>query len=151
MRLCVPRPRRRLFCSSGVTTAAEVQQLLRFAAECTPWSEISDFRLLACAALAASLRRGGSAGRASARLSIVWTQHANLNVTPVLQAEAVRREAWSTATGRADFVQRPRGGLFGLLKEPLQSCSHPCGKFNFEVQDHAPRVHWRPEGSMGAS
>ena len=125
-------------CSSGVTTAAEVQQLLRFAAECTPWSEISDFRFVAMRRLAASLRRGGSAGRASVRLSIVWTQHANLNVTPVLQAEAVRREHGGTATRRADFVQLPSRGLVALLKEPLQSCDHPCGRFNFEVQPRGP-------------
>ena len=52
----------------------------------------------------------------------------------------------------ADFVQRPGEGLFALLKEPLQSYDHRCGKFSFEVQcpNHgstgAPRPRWeRPE------
>ena len=32
------------------------------------------------------------------------------------------------------FRPLPRRGLFALLKEPLQSCNHPCGRFNFEMQ-----------------
>ena len=47
-----------------------------------------------------------------------------------------------------DFVQRPLEGRIALLTEPLQSCDHPYGRFNFEVQ--CP-VLWHPEGSVGAS
>ena len=47
---------------------------------------------------------------------------------------------------RADFVQRPREGLFGLLKEPLQSYDQPCGRFNFEVQCAATKGPLAPRG-----
>ena len=49
------------------------------------------------------------------------------------------------ATTRADFVQLATGGL---LKQPLQSSDHRCGKFN---------SGWRhgsagsPQGSVGAT
>ena len=46
----------------------------------------------------------------------------------------------------ADFVQLPRGGLFALLREPLSSLRE-VSRYN----NHTPRVHWRPEGSMGAT
>ena len=61
--------------------------------------------LLPCAALAASLRRGGSAGRASVRLSIIWTQQANLNVTPVLHELRLHVSRRRSSELRADFVQ----------------------------------------------
>ena len=110
-------------CSSGVTTAAEVQRLLRFAAERTPWSEISRLPIIACAALAASLRRGGSAGRASVRLSIVWTQHANLNVTPVLHELRLHVERRAARLEALDFVQLGIRRPLPRLEEPWHSYS----------------------------
>ena len=137
-------------CSSGVTTAAEVQQLLRFAAECTPWSEISDFRFVAMRRLAASLRRGGSAGRASVRLSIVWTLHANLNVTPVLHELRLHVERRAARTRGSRFrparhqetSPTPRGAVALLLRRGLL----PGCKSQTHGSTGAPRVRWaRPE------
>ena len=96
-------------------------------------------------ALATSLRRGGSAGRASVRLSIVWTLHANLNVT-LFYTRLRLRVCDAERDLRADFVQLPTGGL---LKEPLQSCDHRCGRFNFEVQCAATKGPLAPRGLGG--
>ena len=83
--------------------------------------------LLPCAALAASLRRGGSAGRASVRLSIVWTLHANLNVTPVLHELRLHVERRAARTRGSRFrpawhqetSPTPRGAVALLLRRGL--------------------------------
>ena len=97
-----------------------------------------------------SLRRGGSAGRASVCLSISWTLHANLNVTPVLHELRLHVERRAARTRGSRFrparhqetSPTPRGAVALLLRRGLL----PGCKSQTHGSTGAPRVRWaRPE------
>ena len=109
------------------------------------------FWLLACArALATSLRRGGSAGRASVCLSISWTLHANLNVTPVLHELRLYVSAAEQRVG-SESRFRPAEDSSHFLRSRCSLAIIAAGSLASRCRQHhgsagAPRARWaRPK------